>query len=63
MATIPAAKLVEAIFIYGIPKVIELIAIWKKGGELTLDEADALIAKFDKRAADYLTPTQAGATK
>ncbi len=61
MGTISAAKLIEAIFLYGIPKVIELIAIWKKGGELTLDEAVALIAKFDKRAADYLVPpTPAG---
>lgn len=54
--TIPAAKLVEAIFEFGLPAVRDLIAVWKNGGELTLEQADALVSRFDKRASDYLVP-------
>ncbi len=57
---IPAVKLIQLIIEIGIPGVRDLIAIWKKGGDLTLDEADALVAKFDKRAGDYLVPPTAG---
>lgn len=63
MKTIPVVKLIELIFEVGIPGVREILAIWRKGGELTLDEAEALVRKFDKKADDYLTPTQAEAGK
>ena len=61
--TIPAVKLIQLIIEVGIPGVRDLIAIWRKGGELTLDEADALVAKYDKRAGDYLVPPPPGGAK
>lgn len=57
---IPAVKLIELILEIGITGVRDLIAIWRKGGDLTLDEADALVAKYDKRAGDYLVPPTPG---
>ncbi len=56
---VPVAKIIQLVFEIGVPGVREIIAIWRKGGELTLDEAEALVGKFEKKADDYLRPTDA----
>ena len=56
MAKIKVTDLIKMVIEIGVPGAMQLLALWQKGGELTPEEAIALVGKFDKRQADYLVP-------